>query len=150
MQKVTDITAVLKEFYTALKAKSVDKLLRFLFVTGVTSFSNVDMFSGANNILDYTWKEETASLMGFTETELSHYFDQSITELEANPRFKGKFREKAKQLYNGYLFCDCVSNAESVYNPYSITRLFTEKKFDNYWIKTGPPNFLIQYIKSNK
>lgn len=128
-------------FYSVLKDRN--DALRMLFVTGVTKFSHVSMFSGFNNPDDISMRREYATMMGYTQEELEKYFADNI---ELACKQTGKSREELlpeiKAWYDGYRF---EEKSESVYNPVSVARFFENNfKFNNYWFSTGTPTFLMK------
>lgn len=138
---------ILREFYTILKSQ--DENLRFVFLTGVSKFSKMSIFSGLNNLEDISFNSEFASICGYTQEELSHYFKDYI---EANgfqnysdPEL---LRNAIRDWYNGYRFSPY--NQIKVYNPFSTLLLFKNKIFQNYWFATGTPKFLIDIIEAQK
>ena len=137
--------SMLKAFYGVLKTQ--DKYIRFGFLTGVTKFSHVSIFSDLNNLKDISMDCRYADICGITEKELHKYFDGSIRELaEANGI---SFEEASKQLkewYDGYHFCE---NSEGVYNPFSLLNAFDSQKFNDYWFETGTPSFLVKLLQEN-
>ncbi len=139
------IRRVLKSFYGVIKAS--DAYLRFVFITGVSKFSKVSFFSDLNNLRDITLSGDFATLLGYTETELQHYFEPYMAPLaEEAGVCKGQLPEDIREWYNGYSW----DGKSFVYNPFSILNVFMERKFKNYWFTTGTPGFLIQLIKSQQ
>lgn len=133
---------VLREFYSVLKG--ADEYLRFVFLTGVTKFSKVSIFSGLNNIRDITLSEEFATLPGITKEEMKHAFKDRIPQLCAKENLSEKeLFDKIKRWYNGYSW----NGVDRVYNPTSLLYLFEEKKFGTFWFSTGTPTFLIETIR---
>jgi hypothetical protein len=133
---------ILQNFYQILKA--ADEHLRFIFLTGVSKFSKISIFSGLNNLRDITMSDEFATICGYTQTELEFYFDERIEQLAQKEQLsRVELLEKIKFWYNGYSW-DSVT---SVYNPFSTLLLFTEKQFSGYWFATGTPTFLVNLIK---
>ena len=132
---------VLKNFYSVLKP--LDPHLRFVLLTGVSKFSRVSIFSELNNLLDLTIYSDYATLLGYTQAELEHYFAERIDQLA--PQFGGReaLLSQIKQWYNGYSW-----DAEHfVYNPFSILNFFAKKSFENFWFETGTPTFLVKLLK---
>lgn len=138
------IRDVLKGFYTVVKA--LDSHVRFLFLTGVTKFSRVGIFSGLNNLTDLSLDARFAALPGITRAEIAtnlseyigtfaHQQGQSVEEIWA----------KLERWYNGFRFS---KSPVTVYNPFSLIQLFTVQDFRNYWFETGTPTFLIKLIKA--
>ena len=142
IEKANQIRNVLKNFYGIIKAS--DAFLRFVFITGVSKFSKVSVFSDLNNLRDITLSEQFAVLLGYTETELQHYFEPYLKEMSAETgNNRSQLLEKIRKWYNGYSW----DGKNFVYNPFSILNLFTEKSFGNFWFSTGATTFLIQLIK---
>jgi hypothetical protein len=131
----------LRGFYGILKPN--DKNIHKVFLTGVSKYGKISVFSTLNNITDYTLFEKFATLCGYTREELEFYFDKELQEVSV--KF-GMSREKLlaaiKARYNGYSF-DGVSK---VYNPYSILNFLQLKMFRNFWFDTGTPYFLIEML----
>lgn len=143
IETAKQIRSVLKNFYGVIKAS--DAFLRFVFITGVSKFSKVSVFSDLNNLTDITLLEKFSTLLGYTEAEMKHYFSPYM-ELMANKRGMSKnyLAETVQKWYNGYSW----DGENFVYNPYSILNLFNANSFGNFWFSTGTPTFLTQLIKS--
>lgn len=136
---------VLKEFYSILK--SSDKHIKFVFLTGVSKFSRVSVFSGLNNLNDITLDAKFSTLLGYTQEELEKYFKEHIEKLSVSLDIKKKqLIKEIKDWYNGYSW----DGKEFLYNPTSILHLFSKGQFDNYWFTTGTPTFLVKLIKEKK
>jgi hypothetical protein len=134
----------LQGFYKVLK--DCDKYLKFVFITGVTKFSQVSLFSGMNQPEDISLNPEFSSLCGITQKELEKDFD---VEIELGFKYwefgKEEYLAKLKSYYNGYFF---AKEAISVYNPTSIIKHFISRfDFRPFWSETGTPSFLVDYIK---
>jgi hypothetical protein len=131
-----EIRSGLKNLYSVLKSQ--DANLQFIFMTGVTKFSKVSLFSGLNQLIDITIDEEFSSMCGYTDNDLQEYFSEHLSG--SNP-------EDVRNWYNGYNW----TGSESVYNPYDIL-LFLSKKFSfqNYWFETGTPTFLIELFRKHQ
>lgn len=135
--------AMLKAFYSVLK--SCDKYLRFAFLTGVTKFAKISIFSDLNNLTDITMVAEYADLCGVTETELHHYFDTSIHELAAaNKLTFDQACHELKEHYDGYHF---AVDTPGIYNPFSLLNALRFKTIGDYWFETGTPTFLVELLK---
>ena len=132
---------VLKNFYSVLKP--LDPHLRFVLLTGVSKFSRVSIFSELYNLLDLTIYSDYATLLGYTQSELEHYFAERIDQLA--PRFGGReaLLTQIKQWYNGYSW----DATHYVYNPFSILSFFAKKSFENFWFETGTPTFLVKLLQ---
>ena len=135
---------VLKNFYSVLKP--LDPHLRFVLLTGVSKFSRVSIFSELNNLLDLTIYSDYATLLGYTQEELEHYFAERIDQLA--PQFGGRadLLNQIKQWYNGYSW----DAKHFVYNPFSILNFFAKKSFENFWFETGTPTFLIKLLNRER
>ncbi|MDQ1351377.1 MAG: hypothetical protein QG657_1679 [Acidobacteriota bacterium] len=143
--KAKNIRKVLKNFFGIIKGS--DAFLQFVFITGVSKFSRVSIFSDLNNLRDITLSKQFAMLLGYTETELMHYFGTYIAQLADEAGMsKNQLANHIKHWYNGYSW----DGENFVYNPFSILNLFAEKSFENFWFTSGTPTFLIQSIRRNK
>lgn len=143
---------VLKEFYSAIK--SLDQYIHKFFMTGVTKFAQTSLFSGPNNVKDISLLPTFGSILGYTQEELDHYFDDYI-KYAANfletpiDELKGLIKFE----YNGYKFSNSI---EKVYNPFSITNFFYEilnknkHALKNYWAQSGTSEYLMQIAKKNR
>jgi len=134
---------VLKDFYSVLKGS--DQYIKFVFITGVSKFSRVSIFSGLNNLNDITIDDQFANLLGYTHEELLHYFEDRIEVLGKKISISGNdLQEHLKRWYNGYSW----DGDNFLYNPFSILNLFAKNRFGNYWFSSGTPTFLINHIKN--
>jgi Predicted AAA-ATPase/PD-(D/E)XK nuclease superfamily len=135
---------ILKEFYTVLKEN--DNFVELAFITGVTKFAKVGIFSDLNNFTDISMHRDYATMLGFTQQELETNFDDYITvtaeEMEIT---KAELVEKMRFWYNGYRF---NAKRETVYNPVSINSFFDAGEFQNFWFETGTPTMLINHLKA--
>ncbi len=133
---------ILKTFYAGVKDE--DKYLRFFFITGVSKFSRVSIFSDLNHLTDITINDKCASIVGYSEAEIkkyySHYLDLVAKKYKLNQK---QLLQKIKEWYNGYSW----DGVNFLYNPYSILNLFYAEVFKNYWFETGTPTFLIKRLK---
>ena len=132
----------LKAFYGVLK--SADKYLRFAFLTGVTKFSQVSVFSDLNQLNDISLDYDYGTLCGITHEELVQTFSPELETLaKANDLSKDEAIEQMTRQYDGYHF---HPNAEGVYNPFSVLNAFYKREFGNYWFQTGTPTFLVKSL----
>lgn len=146
LPEATKIRELLKKFYTVVKA--MDRHLRFVFITGISKFSKVGVFSAMNNLDDLTMDPRFATALGITETELRRDFREHITEFAQQEGVAEEvLLEQIQSWYNGYCF---VRNCESLYNPFSTLQLFNKRYFSNYWFETGTPTFLIELLKEQQ
>lgn len=134
---------ILKGFFGALKP--LDDYLQFTFITGISKFSHVSLFSGLNNLNDITMDPRYAGIMGYTEEEVKHSFSEHIRSMSKEGR-EESILEEVKDWYNGYRFSR--SNI-CVYNPFSTLNFMNKKYLGRYWYSTGTPSFLINEIKKH-
>ncbi|CBL43866.1 hypothetical protein HDN1F_02830 [gamma proteobacterium HdN1] len=120
----------LKDFYSVIK--DADAYIRFAFLTGVSKFSKVSLFSGLNNLEDITLSAEYSAICGYTDQDVDRVF---AAELE------GLDREEIRCWYNGYNWL-----GDSVYNPFDLLLLFRNRAFRAWWFETGTPNFLVKLL----
>ena len=141
---IEEIRQVLENFYINIKAS--DEHLRFVFMTGVTKFSKVSVFSKLNNLRDITMSEQFATMYGYTQDEVEHYFGDRIDELaDKNKIDRLEYRETIRQWYNGFRF---HPDAITVYNPVSMGMFINEGgRFVNFWFSTGSPSFVFKVLK---
>ncbi|MBX0311988.1 MAG: AAA family ATPase, partial [Sulfurihydrogenibium sp.] len=125
---------ILKDFYSVLK--DADPYIKLAFLTGVSRFSKVSIFSGLNQLNDITLDPNFATICGYTQTDLETVFADRIKDFD---------KEEVRKWYNGYSWL-----GEKVYNPFDILLLFDKKIFRPYWFETGTPTFLIKLFKQNK
>jgi hypothetical protein len=130
------IRSGLKNLYSVLKSQ--DANLQFVFMTGVTKFSKVSLFSGVNQLRDITLSKSYSSICGYTDNDLQQHFNEYLA---------GSDPEEVRLWYNGYNWM----GPESVYNPYDILLFLSEDlSFQNYWFETGSPTFLIELFRKNQ
>ncbi|MDR2708633.1 MAG: AAA family ATPase, partial [Elusimicrobiota bacterium] len=138
------IREVLRGFYRILKG--CDAYIKFIFLTGVTKFSGLSLFSGLNNLNDITLDERYSAICGYTQDELETNFDQYIEALANKYGFsKKEILREIRTWYNGYTW----DGKTAIYNPYSTLLLFNKLDFANYWYASGSPKFLIDYLQKN-
>ena len=121
----------LRGLYGVIKAR--DAHVRFTFVTGVSKFTKVSLFSDLNNLTDITLDPAYSSICGYTEGDLETVFA---------PELAGLDRERVREWYNGYSWL----GAEKVYNPYDVLLLLRRRKFAAHWFETGTPAFLVDTL----
>ncbi len=133
---------ILKNFFSVLK--DADPFLRFFLITGVSKFSKVSLFSDLNNLEDLTLAPAAATLCGYTQTELEHYFKEPLRKLAQVEKLDDPaLLEKVRLWYNGYQW----SGSARLYNPFSILNLLKQQRFANFWWETGTPTFLIKKLR---
>lgn len=133
----------LKAFYSVLKTQ--DAKIRFAFLTGVTKFGKVSVFSDLNNLTDISFDEDYTTLCGVTEEELHKYFDDSIKLLaDKNNMDVSQTYEQLKDYYDGYHF---AYDTPGIYNPFSILNTLKKGRYNDYWFETGTPTFLVYQLQ---
>jgi len=140
-----EIKEVLRGLYKVIKG--CDQYIQFVFITGITKFAQVSLFSGMNQPEDISFNAHFAALCGFTQSELETYFAPEISEY--SPKFDGKenYIARLKNFYNGYKF---AKDAHKIYNPISVMKHFgNDADFRVFWAETGTPNFLAQFVDKN-
>ncbi len=142
--------SLLKSFFETLK--SLDRYLKFTFITGVSKFSQVSLFSGYNNLKDITMDPRYAGMMGYTEEEVKYSFREYIPFIakersdHGTPTTEEDILDEVRTWYNGYRFS---KGDLCVYNPFSTLNFMDEKEAQSYWYSTGTPSFLIDEIKKH-
>ncbi len=123
--------AFLRGLYGVIKDSEAH--VRFTFLTGVSKFSKVSLFSDLNNLTDLTLDDRYSAICGYTEADLDTVFA---------PELPGLDRDRIREWYNGY----CWRGDEKVYNPFDLLLLFDSREFDAYWFETGSPAFLVETL----
>ncbi len=135
--------STLKAFYSVLKTQ--DRYIKFAFLTGVTKFGKVSIFSDLNNLNDISMDERYFDICGMSEKEIHLYFEESIHKLAAkNNLTYEQTCDKLREQYDGYHF---EHNTKGVYNPFSLLNTFDKEKFSDYWFETGTLTFLVDLLK---
>ncbi len=125
---------LLHSFYETIK--NSDAFIHFTFITGVSRFARVSIFSGLNNLTDISLHKDYGTICGYTEREMEENFAEYLPEVD---------RSMLKKWYDGYNFL-----SENVYNPFDILLFFDSYDFRSYWFETGTPNMLIEMIKKER
>lgn len=137
--------AQLKAFYSVLKTQ--DRYIKFAFLTGVTKFGKVSVFSDLNNLTDISMDHRYISICGMTEKELLTNFKEGIGELaSANEDNETETIDKLRMRYSGYHF---EENSEEIYNPFSVLNTLANSRYDDYWFKADTDTFLIDILKKH-
>jgi len=135
---------VLKGFYEIIKAN--DETIRFLFITGITKFSQMNIFSGLNNLRDISLDVRYAAICGYTQDELEASFRPHLESFaEAEGTAVASLRDKIRHWYNGFRF---TKSPITVYNPFSTLMLLETQTFQYHWFSTGTPTYLMQLFQS--
>ncbi len=136
---------IFKGFFSRLK--KADKYVQFIFITGVSKFHKVSIFSDLNQLRDISLSKDYSGICGLTSDEIKTYFNKEIKNLADSQEISTeKCLEELKTTYDGYRFHPLGVN---VYNPYSILNAFSDGEFGSYWFETGTPSFLTKRIKAS-
>lgn len=144
LQRAEEMREVLRSFYTVLK--SCDKYLRFVFITGISKFSKVGVFSAMNNLDDISMDEQYGDITGYTQNELEAYFSDRIDamadRLQTN---RADILLRLKDYYDGFSF----DGKHTLYNPFSVMQCLKKAEFGNYWYESGSPSFIVKWMKDH-
>ncbi len=142
-ERLEQMRTELQAFYSPLK--DLDPYLRFVFITGITKFSQLSIFSQLNNLNNISMLPQYAAICGITRDELIDNFQEGIQTLgEENDMTSEQVLAQLERTYDGYHF---ARKGPGVYNPFSLLASMTNKDFDNYWFSTGTPTFLVNMLK---
>ena len=145
-EKMNKVRTMMQEFYAPLKACDAD--LRFVFITGITKFSQLSIFSVINNLTNVSMLPEYSAICGITEEELHTVFKEDIAMLaEKYDCTEDEMRIRLKTQYDGYHFSE---DSADIYNPFSILNAFASKKIRSYWFESGTPTYLIHQLQHFK
>ena len=145
-ETLDDMRRVMQEFYQPLKAN--ERLIKFCFITGITKFSQLSIFSTINNLKNVTLLPRFSAICGITEQEVRNDMAEDIQAMadHLGYTFEEMF-QRIKLRYDGYHFSEV---SEDIYNPFSLLNAFGDQKLDNYWFASGTPTFLIRQLKHFK
>ena len=142
-EKLPVLRNVMRNFYSPLK--KCEPFLRFIFLTGITKFSQMSILSELNNLSNISMDDEYAGICGITQDELT---TQMSADVEALGKKLGKTREQTlealRQYYDGYHFAD---HSPDIYNPFSLLSAMAKGKLDYYWFSSGTPTYLIEMLR---
>ena len=142
-ERMAEVRRMMQEFYAPLKACDAD--LRFVFITGITKFSQLSIFSVINNLTNVSMLPEFSAICGITEEELHTAFEEDIEmlaeEYECTPE---EMRQQLKERYDGYHFS---GKSADIYNPFSLLKAFAQKELNDYWFESGTPTYLIRQMQ---
>ena len=135
---------IFKGFYGNLKM--YDACLKFVFLTGVSKFGKVSVFSDLNNLKDISMDDRYITVCGITETEMHRYFDDDLRQMAAKLEMTfDELCQRLKEKYDGYRFNE--NEAEGLYNPFSLLGAIDAMRLDDFWFNTGTPTFLVEMLK---
>jgi hypothetical protein len=142
IEKAKENRLILRDFYSVLK--NADELIELVFITGISKFAQMSIFSHLNNLDDITMDRKYATLTGYTQTEIEHYFEDYLQNIQTSLNISREaLLEHMAIWYNGYSW----DGVHKVYNPFGTLNFFSKEQFKNYWFGTGSPNFLIEQMK---
>ena len=145
-ETLDELRNVMRNFFSPLKM--CEPMLRFVFLTGITKFSQVSIFSELNNIKNISLDDEYAGVCGITKEELLTQMSEDIDMLaEAQGMTREETIAKLKENYDGYHFSPA---SPDVFNPYSLLNCFDDKNFGAYWFSSGTPTYLINMLRKFK
>ena len=141
-----EVREVMQEFYQRLK--KLEPKIKFCFITGITKFSQLSIFSTINNLKNVTLLPRFSAICGITEQEVKEVF---ANDIQAMAEYLGYTAEemfqRIKLRYDGYHFSEV---SDDIYNPFSLLNAFGDMKLDNYWFASGTPTFLIHQLQHYK
>jgi uncharacterized protein (UPF0297 family) len=150
------MSEIMKNFYTIIK--DLDQYVRFIFVTGVSKFSKTALFSGFNNLKDLSQDPVAAELVGYTKTEIEHYFKEYLDWASKSMKLShDELMNEIARWYDGYQFTlesefeispDQKKAIPKIYSPVSVMKFLDRRSFSNYWFETGTPTYLVKTIRS--
>ena len=142
-ERMAEVRKLMQEFYAPLKACDAD--LRFVFITGITKFSQLSIFSVINNLTNVSMQPEFSAICGITEEEVHTVFEEDIAMLaEENECSPEDMRRQLKEQYDGYHFS---GKSADIYNPFSVLKAFAQKEIKDYWFESGTPTYLINQMR---
>ena len=142
-ERMVEVRKIMQEFYAPLKACDAD--LRFVFITGITKFSQLSIFSVINNLTNVSMQPEFSAICGITEEELHTAFKEDIAMLaEEYECTSDEMKERLKRQYDGYHFS---GKSADIYNPFSILNAFAQREIKDYWFESGTPTYLIKQMQ---
>ena len=145
-EQLQQVREVMQEFYQRLKM--LEPKIKFCFITGITKFSQLSIFSTINNLVNVTMDPRFSAICGFTEQELTTIFWKDIEQTaKAYDLNAEAMHQKLKLQYDGYHFSE---DSDEVYNPFSLLKAFQQRKVANYWFESGTPTFLIRQMQHYK
>ena len=138
LKRANEMREVLRSFYTVLK--SCDEYLRFVFITGISKFSKMGVFSAMNNLEDISMDRQFADIAGYTQNELEGCFDDWLNAASAEIGItRDELLASLRDYYDGFSF----DGRTRLYNPFSILQCLKKVEFRNYWYESGSPSFIV-------
>ncbi len=145
-ERVKEVRLTMRDFFSPLK--DMGEYTRFLFITGVTKFSSLSIFSELNHLANISMVPSYAAICGLTLQEIKDNFPLGLSKLaEANRKTMEEIHARLKRMYDGYHFC---RNSPDIYNPFSLLHVLSFAMFDSYWFASGTPTFLLNVLQENQ
>ncbi len=145
-KRLEPMRQIMRNFYSPIK--SLDPYLRFVFITGITKFAQLSIFSELNNLQNISMMPEYSAICGISQSELE---TQMVEPVRILAEKQGISRDEAlaqlKHNYDGYHFC---AESEDIYNPFSLIKSLDAKDFGSYWFETGTPTFLVERMRRSR
>lgn len=142
-ERLSQVREIMQEFYQRLKM--LESKIKFCFITGITKFLQLSIFSTINNLMNVSLSPRFSAICGITEMEVSEVFDEDIKRMSHKFGISPEMMfMKIKDHYDGYHF---AAESEDVYNPYSLLNAFHEEELGSYWFASGTPTFLIRQMQ---
>ena len=145
IKRAHEMRDVLRSFYTVLK--SCDEFLRFVFITGISKFSKMGVFSAMNNLEDISMDRQFGDIAGYTQSELEYCFDDWLNSASAEMGSnRNELLARLREYYDGFSF----DGRTRLYNPFSILQCLKKGEFRNYWYESGSPSFIVEWMKEHQ
>ena len=145
-EQLSGFRRVMQEFYQCLKAR--EAMIRFCFITGITKFSQLSIFSTLNNITNISLDPDFSAICGFTGEEIDTQMQPDVARLakeyEVTPQ---EMRQMLRDTYDGYRFSE---ESPDIYNPFSLMKAFNQRKLRNFWFESGTPSYLMRQMRRFK
>ncbi len=145
-ERLVPMRQIMRNFYSPIK--SLDPYLRFVFITGITKFAQLSIFSELNNLMNISMMPEYSAICGISKSELDNGMQEPVQTLAERLRVSfEEARELLKDNYDGYHFSE---ESEDIYNPFSLMKALAVKKIGSYWFESGTPTFLIERMREER
>ncbi len=145
LKRANEMREFLRSFYTVLK--SSDDYLRFVFITGISRFSKVGVFSAMNNLDDISMDKRYGDIVGYTQQELENNFSDRLDAVADDMNIsREELLKQLKDYYDGFSF----DGKTRLYNPFSILQCLSKSEFNNYWYESGSPSFIVGWMKEHE
>ena len=145
LKRANEMREVLRSFYTVLK--SCDEFLRFVFITGISKFSKMGVFSAMNNLEDISMDRQFGDIAGYIQNELECCFDEWLNSTSAEMAItRDELLARLREYYDGFSF----DGRTRLYNPFSILQCLKKGEFRNYWYESGSPSFIVKWMQEHQ